>query len=206
MLLTNSVNNIASNLINEATGLYSMVQTSATYVAGVLTNLGTFNILSGSVLTNGNAVLSGGATVLVSDTGSVWSNNQLALNGNLNSVVATNGGQLFGKGAITFDTAGYGNTITMGGGLWISSATALTIGGGVNSSNNAFNIVGGTVTNVGGNGLAVGAALGANFNSLIVTGGGGFFMNGAVIEIGVTTAYGAPRAATTTPSSSPIAC
>ena len=119
-LLTNSVNNIASNLINDATGLYSMVQTSATYVAGVLTNLGTFNILSGSVLTNGNAVLSGGATVLVSDTGSVWSNNQLTLKGNLNSVVATNGGQLFGKGAITFDTAGYGNTITMGGGLWIS--------------------------------------------------------------------------------------
>ena len=137
MLLTNSVNIIGGNFINEATGVYSMLQTSATYVAGVFSNQAAFSIINASMLTNGNAFISGGVTVLVSDAGSVWNN--LALNlgnaGTLNSVIVSNGATVSAN-SLTFGASN--NTFSLGGLGAASTGTLRTItltnyaGSGVN--------------------------------------------------------------------------
>ncbi|MCG3149177.1 MAG: hypothetical protein PCFJNLEI_02637 [Verrucomicrobiae bacterium] len=82
-----------------------------------------------------------------------------------NTIRVTGGGQLSGSGVINFGPAE--NTLEMGGGHWTyNSANALTI----NGRSNALRIVGGVVSNVGG--LTVGGAPGADYNTVVATNGG----------------------------------
>ena len=66
------------------------------------------------------------------------SQNGLNMSGNQNNLLATNGGQLFGSGAITFNTANFGNTVALGQGVWNLGANNISVGGSPASSNNTF--------------------------------------------------------------------
>jgi len=151
MLLTNSVNVIASNLLVDAGATYSMSQTSATYAVGVFTNQGTLKILSGSVLTNGTAVLDNASTSLVSGTGSVWSNLNLTVGntGTLSSVIVSNGGALSTANAyIGYNTGASNNavTVTGAGSVWNNSGALFV---GQNGGNNRLTVNAGGTVNAG---------------------------------------------------------
>ena len=121
-----STNAIAGDLLIGSGAAGTLSAASAAYVTGVLTNFGTLNILSGSVLTNGNAFLAGPATVLVSDAGSVWSNAALNLGtgGTLSSVVVSNGGSFYAS-SLSFGASN--NLFTLGGAGAMSAGTISTI-------------------------------------------------------------------------------
>jgi len=123
-------------------------------------------------------------SLIVSNGGQLFVGAGLTLGstgGTGNTLRVTDGGQLFGAGVISFGAAE--NTFTFGSGFWTHSAgTALTIGG----YSNAFNIVGGVVSNAGG--LVVGNAPGSDFNRLIVTNGGRLILGAGNIKIGSTSA------------------
>jgi len=125
--------------------------------------------------------------IRIADGAVVTNVGALTITGNRNSLLATNGGRIYGAGAIVFSaTAGqFGNTIDLGDGLWNLNTTALNVGSAAGASNNTFTSAG-TVT--GANGLSVGIAAGANNNTVIVTNGGFFMTAAGAIAIGSTAA------------------
>ena len=137
---------------------------------------------------NGGALTIGGASGnnnLISITGGAVVTNigALTITGNQNSLSASNGGAVFGKGNIVFSAAAgqFGNTINLGAGTWDLDSGSLVVGGDVGASNNTF--IGGLITNASGlwvGGKLVSSTLGAIGNSLIITNAGsGFFMTSA---------------------------
>ncbi|MEI6085643.1 MAG: PEP-CTERM sorting domain-containing protein, partial [Verrucomicrobiota bacterium] len=207
ILSTNSVNTVSGNLINEAGAAYSMFQTSATYVAGIFTNLGALNVLSGSVLTNGNAFILGGSTAIVSDAGSVWSNATLTIGSTstLNRVTVSNGAALFASGPVIVGSqaSASNNTLNIGGAGATSSGSLTTIslgGGGFNtlavtnaalvsstttigsgSSNNLASVTAGGAWSLAGSALNIGS--GAAANNVLTIGTGGTVSNAAVVNV-----------------------
>ncbi|MCG3147532.1 MAG: hypothetical protein PCFJNLEI_00972 [Verrucomicrobiae bacterium] len=137
---------------------------------------------------NGGALTIGGASghenVLSITGGAVVTNvGALTITGNRNSLLASDGGAVFGAGALTFAaTAGqFGNTVELGNGTWNLNNTALNVGSVANASNNTFTSFG-TVT--GATALSVGLVAGANFNTVIITNGGFFMTAPGTIAIG----------------------
>ena len=115
-----------------------------------------------------------------------------------NSLIITNGGQVFTLQAGYIGSSGSTNSGWVGGtnpangkpSLWNLGAAALILG---NSSGAVGNVLrvdnGGVVTNVGGSGVVVGYNLGANGNSVVITNGGKVF-TGTGVNIGQTGAAG----------------
>ena len=174
MLLTNSVAIVGGDLINESRATYSMFQTSATYVAGVFTNQGALNILSGSMLTNGNAFISGSSTAILSDAGSVWSNLSLTIGSTGAggaSVLVTNGGLLSSTSASFVGNGSSNNVISIIGSTWNLGGSSLTLGSGA-ATGNVLNVLrGGILTNattvtLGGSGSIFNLSGTASVNSV----------------------------------------
>jgi len=115
-----------------------------------------------------------------------------------NSLIVTNGGQVFTLQAGYIGSSGSTNSGWIGGtnpangkpSLWNLGAAALIIGNSSGALGNVLRVDnGGVVTNVGGSGVVVGYAAGVNGNSVIITNGGKVF-TGTGVNIGQTGAAG----------------
>jgi len=161
--------------------------------AGGITALVTSANSPGTWYMNAGGLTIGGASghdnLLTIDSGVVLTNVAgITHAGNRNSLIITGGSELFGSGGLSFNNAGYGNTITIGGGLWNGIVSTLAVGGGVNSSNHTLNVTGGSVSNFLA--LQVGVASGANYNNVTVTGGSLIMTNRGTSQVQVGSASG----------------
>ena len=141
------------------------------------------NVLAGGMSTIGYAATSTNNTVLVTDTGSVWTNGQLYVgnNGSGNRLTITNGGQVInGNGSVGYNSGANNNTATVtgSGSSWINDS--LSVGGG-GSGNTLIIANGGTVSDGVG---VIGDGGGANNNAVSVTGSGSAWTNRGGVYVG----------------------
>jgi T5SS/PEP-CTERM-associated repeat protein len=172
-------------------------------------SIGIFGRHSSLVISNGGKVAditalayvghessSGNNTVLITDTGSVWSvigafaaDISVGYSGSGNSLIISNGGVLvtssFGGGIVIGGPLSIGNNsvvITGPGSVWSNNATTIVVGN--ESATNRFIISnGGKLLN---NAIVLGNLNGANNNTLVVTDPGSVLSNSFSVGIGGT--------------------
>lgn len=170
---TNVISGVTSNWVGGA------------YFVGSDTFLDSLQILSGGVLSNGDGYVgytSGGSnnSVLVSGTGSIWSNMSSLTVGNAgsgNGVTITNGGAVYSSGGCTLGSSSFSSNNLM----LVTGTNSLCRGGEVNvglsgPGNQLIIANGGAVYGEDGR---IGVSNSANNNQVVVTGPGSVFSNNA---------------------------
>jgi len=160
---------------------------------GVVTNV------TGSGVSVGKVAGADGNSMSIANGGKVFSANGAAvgLGGSASNALVLSNGTLMSAGGICYvGSGGTGNAVTVtANSLWDVGIQKFYVGSGdtaVNPgvSNSVLVMTGGVITNAGGTyRMGVGAAAGANFNSLIVTNGGKFYMDSGALVVG---AYSTP--------------
>jgi T5SS/PEP-CTERM-associated repeat protein len=175
--------NYQTNIISGVTSNWS-----GDYVVGSNTFADVLFIDSGGILSNvagrvGYEVSSSNNSVLVTDSGSVWSNSSTLLigwSGSHSSLTISNGGQVinFGPGGYYSGIGGNSSSnrveVTGAGSTWRCRSDALYVGN--NGASNSLVIRNGGNL-VGGSGGAIGAGLTSSNNSVLVTDIGSVWSN-----------------------------
>jgi fibronectin-binding autotransporter adhesin len=186
---------VANNNTVLVTGSGSLWNNSSDLYVGYYSSSNNLTVANGGVVINVNGYIGydgkfGGGlgnSVVVTGSGSTWSNTADVTLGNANgsssnSLVIASGGQVFNVNAtIGNDTAASNNLVqvTGTGSIWNNSGD-LYIGG--NGSFNSLTVdTGGQVNNGGG---FIGWGASANGNAVLVTGSGSLWTNGGDLNLG----------------------
>ncbi len=179
----NNQTNVISGVTSNWTGLYHI---------GVFNFNNALIISNAGVLGDGDGYLgsvsAGGNSALVTDIGSVWTNQNNVIVGNTsgnNSLTITNGGKVVSNGGQVGSSTGSDTNrvlITGSGSVWSNKATSLTFGN--SGFGNQMTISdGGAVFSVSGR---VGNNTSSSNNSVTVTGGGSVWNNSDDLDVGFT--------------------
>ena len=165
-----------TNGVTGAKSIWNMGGGSSSLTVGASTPGANYN----SVTVDAGGVLTNGLLVIGSNSGAIG-----------NSLVITNGGQVYGManasyvgsgGAYSTGWVGGANLVTGEKSIW-DIGSSLIVGGSGNS--NLLTVAqNGLVTNIVGNGFKLGDSAGSSYNTVVITNGGQVFSLGSSMIVG----------------------